>query len=85
MALQLEGIDPCKVNRGSCADARALAVFEPQTEGQKALHNSLLRQFNDFFEARSLGLFSVTAGIPPVMCRRLALLHRDDSLLSFRL
>ena len=26
-----------------------------------------LRQFNDFFEARRLRLFYVTAGIPPVM------------------
>jgi hypothetical protein len=64
--LQRKGIDPWKVNRAAPLHAR-LAIVEPQTEGQKALHNAALRQFNDFFEARRLRLFYVTAGIPPLM------------------
>lgn len=64
--LQRKGIDPWKVNRAAPLHAR-LALVEPQTEGHKALHNAALRQFNDFFEARRLRLFYVTAGIPPIM------------------
>jgi Protein of unknown function (DUF4239) len=64
--LQRQGIDPWKVNRAAPLHSR-LATVEPQTEGHKALHNAALRQFNDFFEARRLRLFYVTAGIPPIM------------------
>src|SRR5262245_34238810 len=51
--LQRKGIDPWKVNRAAPLHAR-LAIVEPQTEGQKGLHNGALRQFNDFFEATSI-------------------------------
>ena len=64
--LQRKGIDPWKVNRAAPMHAR-LALFEPQTKGQEALHDAALRQFNEFFEARRLRLFSVAAGIPPIM------------------
>lgn len=64
--LQRKGIDPWKVNRAAPLHAR-LALFEPQTKGQEALHLTALRQFNDFFEARRQRLFYVSAGIPPVM------------------
>src|SRR4029078_13369555 len=55
-----------RLARRAPSDA-CLAVCEPQTKGQEALHNAALRQFNEFFEARRLRLFSVTAGIPPIM------------------
>jgi hypothetical protein len=64
--LQRKGIDPWKVNRAAPMHAR-LALFEPQTKGQEALHNAALRQFNEFFEDRRTRIFSVTAGIPPIM------------------
>jgi hypothetical protein len=64
--LQRKGIDPWKINRAAPMHAR-LAVFEAQTNAQKSLHDAALRQFNDFFEARRLRIFSVTAGIPPIM------------------
>ena len=64
--LQRKGIDPWKVNRAAPMHAR-LTLFEPQTKGQEALHDAALRQFNEFFEARRLRLFSVAAGIPPIM------------------
>jgi hypothetical protein len=64
--LQRKGIDPWKVNRAAPIHAR-LALFEPQTKGQEALHDAALRQFNEFFENRRTRLFSVTAGIPPIM------------------
>src|SRR5262245_22275547 len=50
-----------------CMRGWRLAVVEPHSESQKGLHNESLRQFNDFFEARRLRLFYVTAGIPPLM------------------
>jgi hypothetical protein len=43
-----------------------LLYLSPQTKGQEAL-NAALRQFNEFFENRRTRLFSVTAGIPPIM------------------
>jgi hypothetical protein len=64
--LQRQGIDPWKVNRAAPLHAR-LAQFEPKTKGQEALHDAALRQFNDFFENRRTRLYSVTAGIPPIM------------------
>src|SRR6476661_1071899 len=64
--LQRQGVDPWKVNRAAPILAR-LSVFEPVTKGQESLHDATLRQFNDFFQDRRLRLFSVTAGIPPVM------------------
>jgi hypothetical protein len=64
--LQRMGIDPWKVNRAAPIHAR-LAQFEPQTKGQEALHDAALRQFNEFFEDRRLRIYSVTAGIPPIM------------------
>jgi hypothetical protein len=64
--LQRKGIDPWKVNRAAPIHAR-LALFEPQTKGQESLHDAALRQFNEFFQDRRLRLFSVTAGIPPIM------------------
>ena len=42
--LQRKGIDPWKVNRAAPMHAR-LALFEPQTKSQEALHNAALRQF----------------------------------------
>jgi hypothetical protein len=64
--LQRKGIDPWKVNRAAPLHAR-LGIVEPKTEGQRALHTAALRQFNEFFEARRLRLFYVTAGIPAIM------------------
>jgi hypothetical protein len=64
--LQRKGIDPWKVNRAAPIHAR-LGQFEPQTKGQEALHDAALRQFNEFFEDRRLGIYSVTAGIPVLM------------------
>ena len=64
--LQRKGIDPWKVNRAARIYAR-LAQFEPTTNGQQALHEASLRQFNEFFEDRRMRLYSVAAGIPPIM------------------
>jgi hypothetical protein len=44
-----------------------LIGFEPQTKGQEAMHDAALRQFNTFYEYRRTRLYSVNAGIPPIM------------------
>jgi len=44
-----------------------LASFEPETKSQVSLHRATLSEFNTFFEYRRSRLYSVTAGIPPVM------------------
>jgi hypothetical protein len=64
--LQRQGIDPWKVNRAAPIFAR-LARFEPQTKAQEALHDTALRQFNEFFQYRRMRLYFVSAGIPAVM------------------
>ena len=64
--LQRQGIDPWKVNRAAPMHT-SLAAFEPKTKGQEALHDATLRQFNEFFQDRRMRLYSVTAGIPPIM------------------
>ena len=64
--LQRQGIDPWKVNRAAPLQAQLIA-FEPKTKSQEALHDTALRQFNDFFVDRRNRIFSVTTGIPSIM------------------
>ena len=44
-----------------------LFPFEPQTQGQMAVHQEALKQFNRVSELRRLRVLSATAGLPPVM------------------
>jgi hypothetical protein len=65
--LQRKGIVPSgNVSYVAAFHAR-LVGFEPQTKGQEAMHDASLRQFNTFFEYRRSRLYSVNAGIPPIM------------------
>lgn len=46
---------------------RALAAFEPATEGQKAVHAETLKQFASMVECRRLRLDSVTQQLPGIL------------------
>jgi len=46
-----------------------LQAFEPQTEGQKALHAETLRAYNDLIQKRSLRLDSITSHLPGPLWR----------------
>jgi len=65
--LQRKGIIPAGAVKKVAAFYSHLASFEPETKSQEALHRATLSQFNTFFEYRRSRLYSVTAGIPPVM------------------
>ena len=54
--LQRKGIVP--VDEVAAFQAQ-LVLFEPQTKGQEALHETALRQFNTFYEYRRTRLYSV--------------------------
>ena len=46
---------------------KELRVFEPATEGQKALHTETLRGFDALIHARRLRLDSISSGLPRPM------------------
>ncbi|HET7446844.1 MAG TPA: hypothetical protein VFJ49_02835 [Methyloceanibacter sp.] len=50
-----------------------MAQFEPGTEGQDAIHQTALKQFNSFIEARRARLYRVSSGMPRVMWYTVAL------------
>jgi hypothetical protein len=54
------------VQRASAIHSR-LSSFQPQNKAEELLHETALRQFNTYFENKRTRLYSVTAGIPPVM------------------
>ena len=62
--LQRKGIVPAD---GVAAFQAQLVLFEPQTKGQEALHETALRQFNTFYEYRRTQLYSVYSGIPAIL------------------
>ena len=65
--LQRKGIIPAGAVKKVAAFFSHLASFEPETKSQVSLHRATLSEFNTFFEYRRSRLYSVTAGIPPVM------------------
>ena len=65
--LQRKGIVPAGAVKKVAAFFSHLASFEPETKSQVSLHRATLSEFNTFFEYRRSRLYSVTAGIPPVM------------------
>jgi hypothetical protein len=62
--LQRKGIVPVD---GVAAFQEQLVLFEPQTKGQEALHETALRQFNTFYEHRRTRLYSIYSGIPAIL------------------
>ena len=50
-----------------------MVQFEPVTRGQAAIHETALKQFDAFIEARRKRLYSVTSGMPRVMWYTVAL------------
>jgi Protein of unknown function (DUF4239) len=52
---------------------KRMAQFEPGTEGQDAIHQTALKQFNSFIEARRARLYRVSSGMPRVMWYTVAL------------
>jgi Protein of unknown function (DUF4239) len=46
---------------------RSLTAFEPESEGQKALHAETLRAYSRYVELRRERLFRVATGLPPVV------------------
>jgi Protein of unknown function (DUF4239) len=52
---------------------KRMAQFEPSTEGQDAIHQTALKQFNSFIEARRARLYRVSSGMPRVMWYTVAL------------
>jgi hypothetical protein len=65
--LQREGVVPAGGVERVAAFQERLALFEPQTKAQEALHDAALRQFNSFFEYRRTRLYNVHSGIPPLL------------------
>jgi hypothetical protein len=61
------GIVPLGGNSLITGFQRALAAFEPATEGQKAVHAETLRQFSNMVECRRLRLDSVTQQLPEIL------------------
>jgi hypothetical protein len=50
-----------------------MAQFEPGTQGQAAIHQTALKQFDSFVEARRTRLYRVSSGMPHVMWYTVAL------------
>jgi Protein of unknown function (DUF4239) len=50
-----------------------MAQFEPGTQGQGAIHQTALKQFDSFIEARRTRLYRVSSGMPHVMWYTVAL------------
>jgi hypothetical protein len=50
-----------------------MAQFEPGTQGQAAIHQTALRQFDESVEARRTRLYRVSSGMPRVMWYTVAL------------
>lgn len=65
--LQRKGITPTEGSIRVNAFEEELLRFQPQTPAEEILHAEALRQFNQFVEHRRMRLYSVNAGIPPVM------------------
>jgi hypothetical protein len=65
--LQRKGIIPEGGSERLGAFLRKLTSFEPRSKGQEVLHAEALRTFNELSKLRRLRIFSVTAGIPPLM------------------
>jgi hypothetical protein len=63
-----------------------MTQFEPQTKGQEAIHETTLRQFDNFLESRRERLYSVTSGMPRVMWYTVALggAHQYDPAVAVR-
>ena|SRR5215471_12840590 len=60
---QRKGIIPTGNVRIVADLANDLAAFEPASEGQKALHEEVYRQFNELVERRRSRVLGVTAGL----------------------
>jgi hypothetical protein len=50
-----------------------MAQFEPGTQGQAAIHQTALKQFDSFVAARRTRLYRVSSGMPHVMWYTVAL------------
>ena len=65
--LQQRGIIPEEGTIRAAAFYDQLLDFQPQTPAEQILHAEVLRQLNQFLEARQMRLFSVKASLPDSM------------------
>ena len=64
---ELDGPNPVAGSYGR------MAQFEPGTQGQGAIHQTALKQFDSFIETRRTRLYRVSSGMPHVMWYTVAL------------
>jgi hypothetical protein len=65
--LQIENVIPSEGNAGVDRIQSLLLAFEPQSNGQQALHNQTLSVFFDFLEARRARLDETKLALPPLL------------------
>ena len=65
--LQQRGVIPEEGTIRAAAFYDKLLDFQPQTPAEQILHAEVLRQLNEFLEARQLRLFSVKSSLPASM------------------